>query len=276
MPLVLRNSTLAGNTAAGEQSNLMNFTKVMLRSDSAAGDSFAFQTREGDAGGESAEERQLDGFVVTFDRPSEPGFDTQGRLLIGTEGGIWGGAGDDVLIGGRTTFDGDTDGNDFVLWRKSGSLNTDVQPFGAQFRGGITVAVGDLEASGMVAGTQRASVTDLVIDPFNRDSGGENLEVLIKVLNAATGTFGDGSVRSIPPAVQQSEYESGLIYSGESGGMNGDTAGGTVGHFTQVIWADTRYDTGQANPPWGLDRIDQRGLPAGQGSVLDTSYDLLV
>jgi len=52
---------------------------------------------------------------------------------------------------------------------------------------------------------------------------------------------------------------------------------GTVGgHFTQVIWADTRTSIGQVNPPWGLDRIDQRDLPGGQGSVLDTSYDLMV
>jgi len=268
MPVVLQNSTLAGNTAIGQESNFMNVTKVMLRTDTAphggAGDSFAFQTSEGDAAGESAEGRQLDGFVVTFDRPvdaSEPGFDTQGHLLIGTEGGIWGGGGDDVLIGGRTTFDGDTDANDFVLWRKAGPLNTDVQPFDAQFRGGVTVAVGDLEGSAMVAGTQLGSVTDLIVDPFNHDAGGENLEVLIKVLNV----------------VEQPEYESGLIYSGESGGMNGDLDEGTVGgHFTQVIWADTRTSIGQVNPPWGLDRIDQRDLPGGQGSVLDTSYDLMV
>ena len=39
-------------------------------------------------------------------------FDAQGRLLIGTEGGIWNGGDEDLLIGGQTTFDVDGDGKD--------------------------------------------------------------------------------------------------------------------------------------------------------------------
>ena len=35
MPVVLQNSTLAGNTAIGQESSFMNFTKVMLRTDTA-------------------------------------------------------------------------------------------------------------------------------------------------------------------------------------------------------------------------------------------------
>ena len=180
MPIVLQNSTVTGNTAIGQDSNLLDFTKVMLKTNPAAysdaDDSFAFQTSRGDAGDASADTSgwQAGSFLVTFDRPvdpSEPGFDTQGRLLIGTDGGIWSGENDDLLIGGRTTFDFHTDGNDFVLWRKSGPLDTNARTFGDQFRGGITVAVGDMEASNIPAGTQLASVTDLVIDPFNSDAG---------------------------------------------------------------------------------------------------------
>lgn len=103
--------------------------------------------------------------------PSESQIDAQGRLLAGTDGGIWSGAGDDLLIGGRTTFDFDTDGNDFLLWRQTGTLDTSAQTFDGQFRGGVTVAVGDMEGSKIAAGTQLASVTDLVIDPFNSDAG---------------------------------------------------------------------------------------------------------
>ena len=39
-------------------------------------------------------------------------FDAQGRLLIGTDGGIWSGGGEDLLIGGRTTYEFDSDGKD--------------------------------------------------------------------------------------------------------------------------------------------------------------------
>ncbi len=246
------------------------------------------QTSERDAGGASGgtSGRQLDRFVVTFDRPVDPSgpeFDAQGRLLIGTDGGRWSGGDDDLLIGGRTAFD---------------------------FRGGITVA-GDMEASRIAAGTPLASVTDLIIDPFNPHSsavhdiaiarqsdGGDNWEMVVKVLDAEAGSPGDGSVRAIPPAVQQSEYESGLVWSGESGGMNGDPDGavmpwdnvknakpsagasggdesasqttGTVGggHFTQIMWADTHSSIGHVNPPsWGLDRIDQRAADAATGKV---------
>jgi hypothetical protein len=228
MPVVLQDSTVTGNTATGQDSNLLNFTKVMLKTDSArrgdADDDLVSQTSERDAGDASGGSgRQLDSFVVTFDRPVDPSggeFDTQGRLLIGTDGGIWSGAGDDLLIAGRTTFD---------------------------FRGGITVAVGDMEASSIAAGTPLASVTDLIIDPFNPDrsavhdvsltghsDGADNWEMVVKVLNAETGSPGDGSVRPIPPAVQQPEHESGLVWSGESGGMNGDPAAESYGQQNKL------------------------------------------
>ena len=166
-----------------------------------------------------------------------------------------------------------------------------------------------MEAPRIAAGTQLASVTDLIIDPFNPDrsavhdvsitghsDGGDNWEMVVKVLNAETGSPGDGSVRSIPPAVQQPEHESGLVWSGELGGINGDPDGGwpvmlwdnvknakpsasggdesasqtgTVGgHFTQIMCADTHSSIDQVNPPsWGLDRIDQRAADAGTGKV---------
>lgn len=81
---------------------------------------------------DSASGRQLDAFVITFDRPVEqaaPAFEAQGRLLIGTDDGIWSGGDDDLLIGGQTT------------WEE------------------------------IAAGTKLASVTDLVIDPFDTNAG---------------------------------------------------------------------------------------------------------
>ena len=74
MPVVLQNSTVTGNTATGQDSSLLNFTKVMLKTDSArrsdADDDLVSQTSERDAGDASGSSgRQLDSFVVTFDRP---------------------------------------------------------------------------------------------------------------------------------------------------------------------------------------------------------------
>jgi hypothetical protein len=62
---------------------------------------------------------------------------------------------------------------------------------------------------------------------------GENLEMIIKVLDAGTFYGGmtdvDVTVRVVDTATSSghavTEYESGLIYSGESGGMAGDSAG---------------------------------------------------
>ena len=47
----------------------------------------------------------------------------------------------------------------------------------------------------------------------------------------------DGSVRTIPPATDAAgvtEYESGLVYSGESGGMGVSP----TGHYAQMVWGD--------------------------------------
>lgn len=64
----------------------------------------------------------------------------------------------------------------------------------------------------------------------------------------------------------------GLIYSGESGGIN-ETASG---HYTQTVWADTRGADTQVNPPsWGLDRIDQRnagGISTGDLADWQSNY----
>ena len=127
-----------------KSNNLLNYTKVMLDSDAnqdPAGidDLVINAVISADTSG-----RQLDSFVVTFDRPVDPSsggdgrdlliggdglepsngdgavdaadyivwrtndaadanaltFDTQGRLLIGTESGIWNGDGHEVLFGG--------------------------------------------------------------------------------------------------------------------------------------------------------------------------------
>lgn len=99
----------------------------------------------------------------------------------------------------------------------------------------------------------------------------------------------DGSVRTIPPATDAAgvtEHESGLVYSGESGGMGASP----TGHYTQMVWADSDAsapldrqtmlkmfaadyagggesfaDAGAVDAAaaggfgtWGLDRIDQR------------------
>jgi hypothetical protein len=49
-------------------------------------------------------------------------------------------------------------------------------------------------------------------------------------------TNSDGSVRTIPPATDAAgvtEHESGLVYSGEAGGMGASP----TGHYTQVMWS---------------------------------------
>lgn len=206
MPLVLRNSTVTGNTAVGEDSSLLNFTKVMLRTDplgnSDVDDYSVSQTSDRDASADTSG-RQLDGFVVTFDRPVDPStleFDVQGRLLIGTDGGIWRGGGDDLLIGGLADDTIDASATEFE--------------------------------SGLV---------------YSGESGG---------MGAAAGSFfayGDG-------------FMGGVSVGSSAAAPNGRLYLGTeVGVFEEV------------NPTsWGLDRIDQRDLPSGQGSVFDTSYDLLV
>ena len=69
MPIVLQNSTLSGNTATAEdKANLLSFTKVMLKTDQDPGsDSFVFE-----------------------DSPSgELAFEPQGRLLLGSEQGVF-------------------------------------------------------------------------------------------------------------------------------------------------------------------------------------------
>ena len=117
----------------------------------------------------------------------------------------------------------------------------------------------------------------------------------------------DGSVRTIPPATDAAgvtEHESGLVYSGESGGMGASP----TGHYTQMVWADSDasaplvrqtmlkmfaadyvgggesfVDAGAADAAaaggfgtWGLDRIDQRppapddgGAPLGDADTFD-------
>jgi len=48
----------------------------------------------------------------------------------------------------------------------------------------------------------------------------------------------DGSVRTIPPATDAAgvtEYESGMVYSGESRGMGASP----TGHYTQMVWDDS-------------------------------------
>ena len=108
----------------------------------------------------------------------------------------------------------------------------------------------------------------------------------------------DGSVRTIPPATDAAgvtEYESGLVYSGESGSMGASP----TGHYTQMVWANSDAsaslgrqamlkmftadyvgggesfaDAGAADAAsaggfgtWGLDRIDQRSRAPDDGSA---------
>ena len=69
MPIVLQNATLAGNTATAED-NLLSFTKVMLRTDQNPGS-------------------DIDSFVFEDSPSGELQFDAQGRLLLGSEQGVW-------------------------------------------------------------------------------------------------------------------------------------------------------------------------------------------
>lgn len=115
----------------------------------------------------------------------------------------------------------------------------------------------------------------------------------------------DGSVRTIPPATDAAgvtEHESGLVYSGESGGMGASP----TGHYTQMVWADSDAsapldrqtmlkmfaadyagggesfaDAGAVDAAaaggfgtWGLDRIDQRPpAPDDGGAPLGDTFD---
>ena len=310
MPIVLQNSTVTGNTAIGQDSNLLNFTKVMLKTnpatDSDADDYFAFQTSEGDAGDASADKsgRQADSFLVTFDRPvdpSEPGFDTQGRLLIGTDGGIWSGQSDDLLIGGRTTFDFDTLA-DFSIEQpvdRADDAPTEEISFAfgdlkVGYLGNSTSSADSGHAGGGGHGAGKAVFSDMSFSAsvMNQDapvSFDAYSPTFLGGIDVPASANPDGSVRTIPPATDAAgvtEYESGLVYSGESGGMGASP----TGHYTQMVWANSDAsaslgrqamlkmftadyvgdgesfaDAGAADAAaaggfgtWGLDRIDQR------------------
>ena len=151
--------------------------------------------------------------VLTFqgDRIEPSGsseIDAQGRLLVGTDGGIWRGAGEALLIGGRTTLDFDSDGNDFLLWRES---DTNAQTFDYQSRGGVTVAVGDMEASKISAGTQLASVTDLIIDPFNNNADADRFVYLYYTTTTPNLDVDGGSLSTMDKGIPATMAEYALF-----------------------------------------------------------------
>src|SRR6188474_3397715 len=56
----------------------------------------------------------------------------------------------------------------------------------------------------------------------------------------------------------------------DSFGFGGATGAGPspTGHYTQMIWVDTRTGVDQPNQPsWGLDRIDESASGGGTGKV---------
>ena len=85
--------------------------------------------------------------------------------------------------------------------------------------------------------------------------------------------LGDGSVRSIPPATDAAGvtgHESGLIYSGESGGLN-ESQVAAIGEmkWDNVAPAVEPY-VGQGS--WGLDRIDPLDDAAGPFFAYDRGF----
>lgn len=101
-----------------------------------------------------------------------------------------------------------------------------------------------------------------------------------EVGDVGIGPFGDGSVRSIPPAtdaVGVTEFESNLIYSGESGGGASASQPTATGHYTQMMWDSSRAADGDDLPledvsfnysrPSGTD--DQFDWSLGDGGARD-------
>ena len=79
----------------------------------------------------------------------------------------------------------------------------------------------------------------------------------------------DGSVRTSPPATDAAgvtEYESGLIYSGESGG----TGASPTGHDAQMVWGDS-----DASAPVGRQAMLKMFAAdyAGSGAPLGDTFD---
>jgi prepilin-type processing-associated H-X9-DG protein len=135
----------------------------------------SINSSDSDASGDTSV-RQLDGFVVTFDRPVDPatpvddpagiddliidaviseaataqtGFDAQGRLLVGTDGGIWRGFDADGKDG-NATYQPDTD-NDQLLytWSVTGGR---MGSAGDADAGDLTVGGGTVDGKGAAIG----------------------------------------------------------------------------------------------------------------------------
>src|SRR5262245_42076665 len=86
-----------------------------------------------------------DGMVTVFDKSNPKQailtfrpFATRGGVFVAA-GELTGSGGDDILIGGATTFQ---------VFTADGRLSSAVQPYGPSYAGGVRVAVGDVNGDG--------------------------------------------------------------------------------------------------------------------------------
>ena len=101
----------------------------------------------------------------------------------------------------------------------------------------------------------------------------ENIELTVKVLDRGplSGVDYTLTVTDTETGHAVTENESGLVYSGESGGLN-TSIRGTSGHITQVVWKDTNLAAG--GDPGDL---TTDGATAADGSYLEVKLpDVLV
>ena len=90
-----------------------------------------------------------------------------------------------------------------------------------------------------------------------------------------TGAFANDPATAAEP-YRQIELQEVLVSSWQTSAAGTAGAGPSpTGHYTQMIWADTRSSVDQPNPPsWGLDRVDES--PAGGGTGKVSVHDISI
>jgi hypothetical protein len=116
-------------------------------------------------------------------------------------------------------------------------------------------------------GTGKVSVHDISVTKQCDDAGGVN------------ALLGDGSVRGVGSASPFFAYADGFtggvyVAAGDVSGAGYDALGRLLVATDSGVYDDGGTIAGGGS--WGLDRIDQRDTPIGQGTATDTSFDLFI
>ena len=120
-----------------DTANLLSFTKVMLRQDTAPyGSDIDVDDLLVNAviteGSEDTSGRQLDSFIIEFDRPVDPAvpMGEDWTLIVVTDHGQGSGGGRDLFIGGdgldTEPYNGDGRVDAYVVWRKNDGTQTGI------------------------------------------------------------------------------------------------------------------------------------------------------